>query len=452
MPANDEMAIKLEDVVITEVLPRRPRRPADYKAENDALRALAQHLIDDPETLLQRLVDIAVQLCTCGSVGVNIPETLPSGERVFRWAAVAGVYAKYEGKTVPRETSPSSVCLDRGSTQLFSYPGRYFSSLGTLEPPVVEGLVLELRGRGEAVGTLWIATHDCEREFDLEDVRLMTSLTTFTAAALQAQRQRADVREANELKDRFLATLSHELRTLLTAILGWTRMMRLGAVGPDRVPHALETIERNAQLQMDLVSDLLDLERIRMGTLRLNPESVTLAATVQSVIDSFAPVTQAKALTLAARLEPGVDPVWADGSRLEQVLRNLLSNAVKFTPEGGRIDVTLRQHGHMAEVTVTDTGIGIAAESLPHVFEAFMQGHTDHRTVSQGLGLGLAIVRHLVALHGGTVSAQSAGAGHGTTFTVALPTSRGRPIDQAIGSLPPEPADTRRTRTAGSSS
>jgi signal transduction histidine kinase len=169
------------------------------------------------------------------------------------------------------------------------------------------------------------------------------------------------------------------------------------------------------------------------------------------VIDSFAPVTQAKTLTLAARLEPGVDPVWADGSRLEQVLRNLLTNAVKFTPEGGRIDVTLRQHGHLAEVTVTDTGIGIAPESLPHVFEAFMQGDTDHRTVSQGLGLGLAIVRQLVALHGGTVSAYSAGAGLGTTFTVTLPTSRGRPIDRAADGQVPE-SDTRRTRTAGSSS
>jgi len=451
MPANDEMAIKLEDVVITEVLQRRSRRPADYKAENDALRALAQHLIDDPETLLQRLVDIAVQLCTCGSVGVNIPDTLPSGERVFRWAAVAGAYAKYEGKTVPRETSPSSVALDRGATQLFSFPGRYFSSLGSLDPPVVEGLVLELRFRGDAVGTLWIATHDRQREFDLEDVRLMTSLTTFTAAALQAQRQRADVRQANELKDRFLATLSHELRTLLTAILNWTRMMRLSAVETSRIPHALETIERNAQLQMDLVSDLLDLERIRMGTLRLNPDTIAMPTLVQSVLDSFAPVAQAKALTMAASLHPAVEPVWADGSRLEQVLRNLLSNAVKFTPDGGRIDVTLRQHGHMAEVIVTDTGIGIAPEALPHVFEAFMQGDTDHRTVTQGLGLGLAIVRNLVALHGGTVTANSAGAGCGTTFTVALPTSSSRPLEQAAGGLPPDP-EGRRIRTAGSSS
>jgi signal transduction histidine kinase len=449
MPANDEMAIKLAEVVITEVLQQRPRRAADYQAENEALRALAQHLIDAPETLLQRLVTIAVRLCACGSVGVNIPETLPSGERVFRWMAVAGAYAKYEGMTVPHETSPSSIAIDRGATQLFSYPGRYFTSLTTLDPPVVEGLVLELRNGGDALGTLWIAAHDDRRQFDLEDVRLMTSLTTFTAAALQAQRQRADVRQANELKDRFLATLSHELRTLLTAILGWTRMMRLGAVGPERVPHALETIERNAQMQMDLVSDLLDLERIRMGTLRLNPEAVSLEAIVRSVIDSFAPAAQAKTLTLAASLAPAVDPVWADSSRLEQVLRNLLSNAVKFTPEGGRIDVTLRQLGHMAEITVTDTGIGIAPESLPHVFEAFMQGDMDHRTVSQGLGL--AIVRHLVALHGGTVTAASAGSGHGTRFTVSLPTSASRPIDQVAGARP-SASDGRRTRAAGSAS
>ncbi len=452
MPAHDEKTIKLDDVVITERLRQRTRRPPDFEAENDALRALAQHLIDDPETLLQRLVDIAVELCRCGSAGVNILETLPTGMRVFRWAAVSGTYGKYEGTTVLREASPSSVCLDRGAPQLFGYPGRYFSSVERLDPPVVEALVLELRGREEAVGTLWIAAHDKSREFDLEDVRLMSSLATFTAAALQAQRQRADVRHANELKDRFLATLSHELRTLLTAILGWTRMIRTGAIDPKRVPHALETIERNAQLQMDLVSDLLDLERIRMGTLRLNPEQVALAPVVQSVIDSFAPAAQAKALTIAADLAPTVGPIWADVSRMEQVLRNLLSNAVKFTPEGGRIDVTLRQDGHTAAVIVTDTGVGIPQESLPHVFEAFMQADMDHRTVSQGLGLGLAIVHHLVALHGGTVTASSAGAGRGTTFTVTLPTADTRaieiaaPIDQV-----PEP-DARRTRTAGSSS
>jgi signal transduction histidine kinase len=423
MPANDEMAIRLDDIVITEVLSRRPQRPADFQAENEALRALALHLIDDPGTLLQRLVDMAVQLCRCGSAGVNIAETLPSGERVFRWATVAGAYAKYEGRTIPRDPSPSAICLERGSPQLFAAPERYFPSLVPVDPPILECLVIELRGHGETLGTLWIAAHDRERQFDLEDVRLMTSLTTFTAAALEAQRQRAAVREANELKDRFLATLSHELRTLLTAILGWTRMIRLGAIGPDRVPHALETIERNALLQMDLISDLLDLERIRMGTLRLNPEYVALDGVVRSVIDSFVPVAQAKSVTIDANLEPAVDPVWADGSRLEQVLRNLLSNAVKFTPEGGRIDVTLRQRGHMAEVIVTDTGIGIAPESLPHVFEAFMQGDTDHRTVTQGLGLGLAIVRDLVALHGGTIAADSAGAGQGTTFTVTLPTT-----------------------------
>jgi len=237
-------------------------------------------------------------------------------------------------------------------------------------------------------------------------------------------------------------------------------MIRLGAIEPDRIPHALETIERNAQQQMDLVSDLLDLERIRMGTLRLNPETVALAGVFQGVIESFAPAAQAKALAITANLPVSVDPVWADTSRLEQVLRNLISNAVKFTPEGGRIEVTLRQRGHMAEVIVTDTGIGIPAESLPHVFEAFIQADTDHRTISQGLGLGLAIVRHLVALHEGTVTASSAGAGLGTTFTVTLPTLSGRaPLMMPPGDMLPgdrgtgdrRPAPERLARTAGSS-
>jgi signal transduction histidine kinase len=451
MPANDEVAVKLDDIVITDALARRPRRVADYKAENDALRALAQHLVDAPETLLQRLVDMALQLCRCGSVGISIPETLPDGQRMFRWAAAAGSYGKYEGKTIPGDLSPSSVCLDRGSPQLFSYPARYFSFFHGMEPEIVEGLVIELRGHGEPVGTLWIALHDHDRAFDLEDVRLMTSLASFTAAALQAQRQRAEVKRANEIKDRFLATLSHELRTLLTAILGWTRMIRQGAIEPARIPHALETIERNAQLQMDLVSDLLDLERIRMGTLRLKPENVSLDSLFQGVIDSFAPATQAKALSMHTHLQPGIDPVWADSLRLEQVLRNLVSNAVKFTPDGGRIDVMLRQRGGAAEIVVADTGIGIRPESLPHVFEAFTQADTDHRTISQGIGLGLAIVRHLVALHGGTVAAVSAGPGQGTTFTVTLPTISGRSVESATGVDAVPETGIRRVRSAGSS-
>jgi signal transduction histidine kinase len=426
MPANDEVAVKLDSILITDELARRPRRAADYKAENDSLRALAQHLVDSPETLLQRLVDMALQLCRCGSAGISIPELNADGEPVFRWVAAAGIYARYEGHTIPGDLSPSSLCLERGSPQLFSHPARFFSFFSGLEPDIVEGLVIELRGHGEPVGTLWIAQHDTERAFDLEDVRLMTSLASFTAAALQAQRQRAEVRRANELKDRFLATLSHELRTLLTAILGWTRMMRQGVIAPDRVPHALETIERNAQLQMDLVSDLLDLERIRMGTLRLKPENVALDALFTGILDSFAPAAQAKSLTIDAHVQPDIDPVWADQLRLEQVMRNLISNAVKFTPDGGRIDVTLGQTGSMAEIVVADTGIGIKPESLPHVFDAFTQADTDHRTISQGLGLGLAIVRHLVALHGGTVTAVSDGPGQGTRFTVTLPTTRAR--------------------------
>ncbi len=426
MPANDDVAVNLDSIVITDELQRRPRRAADYKAENDALCALAQHLVDSPETLLQRLVDMTLQLCRCGSVGISIPETTPDGQRVFRWAVIGGAFAKYEGRTIPGDSSPSSVCLERGSPQLFSYPARFFPFCAEMDPEITEGLVIELRGHGEPVGTLWIVLHDRERAFDQEDVRLMTSLASFTAAALQAQRQRADVRRANELKDRFLATLSHELRTLLTAILGWTRMIRQGVIEPERVPHALETIERNAQLQMDLVSDLLDLERIRMGTLRLKPEHVSLDALFRGVIDSFAPAAQAKQLTIQAHLQPGLDPVWADALRLEQVMRNLVSNSVKFTPEGGRIDITLRQQGTTAEMVVSDTGIGIKPESLPHVFEAFTQADTDHRTISQGLGLGLAIVRHLVALHGGTVTAMSPGPGQGTTFMVTLPTVRGR--------------------------
>ena len=243
---------------------------------------------------------------------------------------------------------------------------------------------------------------------------------------LESERHaRSESERANRLKEEFVATLSHELRTPLTAILGWSQML---GREPDLRPHVrqgLEVIERNARAQTRLVSDLLDHERILAGKLRLEVERVDLLGPVEAAIESVLPSAQAKGLTVEREVDPEVGAAAVDPARIQQVVSNLLSNAIKFTPRGGRIRVGLERAGESVEVSVSDTGEGIAPEFLPHVFDRFRQADASTTRRSGGLGLGLAIVKQLVDLHGGTVRAASGGRGLGSTFTVSLPAPAG---------------------------
>lgn len=231
------------------------------------------------------------------------------------------------------------------------------------------------------------------------------------------------IKEADRRKDEFLAILSHELRSPLNVVLLWVRLLRAGVIDAATVQQALEIIEENAVLQNRLIADLLDVSRIMAGKLILDMRTVDLARIVELAVNSHRPLAAAKCITLNVYTDQDVGPVTGDPARLGQVIGNLLSNAVQFTPEGGRIDVTLLQAGDSARIIVTDTGKGIAPEFLPRLFERFQQdaGGRAHA----GLGLGLFMVRHLVELHGGRVSARSAGENRGATFTVDLPLAEG---------------------------
>ena len=232
---------------------------------------------------------------------------------------------------------------------------------------------------------------------------------------------RADAEVANRMKDEFLATLSHELRTPLNAILGWTQLLRNRRFNETTTGQALETIERNTKSLAQLIEDVLDVSRIIRGTLHLNIHRVKLAPVVEAAIDTVYPAAQAKEISINCKFDPEVGVVVGDANRLQQVVWNLLSNAVKFTPNGGRIDVQLERIESCVQIWVRDTGVGIPAEFLCHVFERFRQEDSLITRSHGGLGLGLAIVRHLVELHGGTVSAESSGIGQGATFIVNLP-------------------------------
>jgi PAS domain S-box-containing protein len=240
------------------------------------------------------------------------------------------------------------------------------------------------------------------------------------------QAARAEAEAANRLKDEFLATISHELRTPLTAILGWAKLLADGHVSEDKAAGAFAAIYRNARAQAQLIDDLLDVSRVITGKLRIEVVPLDLAAVVEAAAAVVRPAAEAKRVGLEVRIEGEALNTEGDPARLQQVVWNLLSNAVKFTPAGGRVEARVRRAGPQLEVAVGDTGQGIEPEFLPHVFERFRQADMGTTRRHGGLGLGLAIVRHLVELHGGTVTAASGGEGEGSTFTVRLPARAAR--------------------------
>jgi PAS domain S-box-containing protein len=241
-------------------------------------------------------------------------------------------------------------------------------------------------------------------------------------ALLESERAaRSAAERLSDVKDEFLATLSHELRTPLNAILGWSQVLRTGRKNEADIVRGLETIERNARVQAQLIEDLLDMSRINSGNLLLEIGTADPAAVIDAAIETVRPAADGKGIRLSRDLDPSVGSLPADPRRLQQVLWNLLSNAIKFTPRDGEARVATRRSGANLEISVTDTGIGIAPDFLPYLFERFRQGDSSTTRRFGGLGLGLSIVKSLVEMHGGSVSASSEGEGHGTTIIVRLP-------------------------------
>jgi nitrogen-specific signal transduction histidine kinase len=240
---------------------------------------------------------------------------------------------------------------------------------------------------------------------------------------VREQAARAEADRANRIKDEFLAVLSHELRSPLNPILGWTRLLQNGKLDAARQAEALNTIERNAKLQAQLIEDLLDLSRIMQGKLSLTAVPVNLASVIAAALETVHLAAAAKHIQMTLDLDSNIAPVSGDATRLQQVVWNLLTNAVKFTPKGGQVTVELRQLEQAAQLRVIDTGKGIQPQFLPHVFEYFRQEDGSTTRKFGGLGLGLAIVRQIVEMHGGTVWAESEGENRGASFTVQLPLS-----------------------------
>jgi PAS domain S-box-containing protein len=284
-----------------------------------------------------------------------------------------------------------------------------------------------LRDGDAVIGTITLVEDVTERVIAERELRNQI-------AASEQARHLAE--EASQLKDEFLATLSHEIRTPLNAVIGWTRILRTQPSVRSRA-HALEVIERNAIAQMRLVEDLLDMARIISGKLRLKIDAISIAEVAQAAVDVVVPGAAAKQLTVAVEVEEDLPLVSGDGERLQQVVWNLLSNAVKFTESGGTIRLQIARVGANVRLSVTDTGQGIARDFLPFVFDRFRQADASASRRHGGLGLGLALVRQIVELHGGAVGVDSRGVNQGSTLWVTLPAALGLSADD---SLPPEAA------------
>lgn len=294
-----------------------------------------------------------------------------------------------------------------------------FKSGESLEVPEYE-VFLERHGVKESAFFAYTLAPLRENGVVTRLIAMAIEVTEQVLARRRVEVLQAAAESASRAKDEFLTVLSHELRTPLNAITGWASMLREGRVSAENLPKAIETIERNAKAQTRLIEDLLDLSRIEQGKLVLSVGPVEMVRVVEAALDTVRPAASAKGV----RLQPVLDShatIVGDGDRLQQVVWNLVSNAIKFTPKGGRVLVTLRRQPSFVELAVADTGQGISSELLPHVFDRFRQADASFTRKHGGLGLGLAIVRSLVELHGGTVTAESAGVGTGATFTVRLP-------------------------------
>src|SRR6187399_623940 len=294
--------------------------------------------------------------------------------------------------------------------------------------PVRSYLAVPVKGRsGDVIGGLFFGHSQADR-FNDHHERLAVGIASWASVALENARMYMSVQEAGRIKDDFLASLSHELRTPLNAILGYSRMLRSGIVGPEHKDKAIETIERNATSLTQIVEDVLDVSRIVSGKIRLNIQPVDLPDVVRTAVDGITPAADAKGVRVETMIDPDAAPVSGDPERLQQVLWNLLSNAVKFTNRGGKIQVRLERVNSHVEVAVSDTGIGIAPEFLPHVFERFRQADAGISRERGGLGLGLSIARQLTEMHGGTIEVSSGGVNQGATFRVKIPVMIVHPV------------------------
>ncbi len=431
-----------EDLALAEDLTRR----VAFAVENAHLHRESERRLQEAElvatvardinaslnldTVIQRIVDTARDLCHADLAAIFLREG-PEAAAVPRYGAGGTPSSRYRTVRIePGKGLGGQVLLTGRALRTANYPEdpRFSEEYRKLpeSEQILALLAVPIRYGDYVRGLLYIANRTA-RAFSDRDEAVVQRLGDHAAVAIQTvelfareQAARSAAEEANQAKDEFVATLSHELRTPLNAILGWVRMLRAGSLDAMTAQRGLDVIERNVRSQAQLIEDLLDVSRIATGKLRLDVRPLRIAEVIEAALDTLRPAAEAKEQRLTSVLDPRAGQVSGDPDRLQQVVTNLLSNAIKFTPKGGRVEVRLARVSSHVEIVVSDSGPGIPAQSLPHIFDRFRQVDSSSTRQHAGLGIGLAVVRHLVELHGGTVEAKS-GEGGGASFTVKLP-------------------------------
>jgi signal transduction histidine kinase/CheY-like chemotaxis protein len=412
----------------------RKKAEADLREKSETLETLnrigsmlAAEL--DLEKIVQAVTDAATEL-TGAQFGAFFYNVVDERGQAYQLYTLSGVpreafvhYPMPANTAVFGPTFRGEGIIRLGNVRMDPRYGKHPPHYG-LPPghlPVTSYLAVPVISRsGEVWGGLFFGHPEAD-VFTERVERIVAGLASHAAIAMDNARLYELARREARDKDEFLAMISHELRTPLNAILGWAHLLRTGGLDEPTHQHALEAIERNSKAQARLVEDLLDVSRIITGKMRLDVQQVDLISVIQGAVNAVRPAAEAKSIGLQLVLDPNAGPVSGDPARLQQVVWNLLANAVKFTPKTGKTQIRLERVNSHVEITVSDTGQGIREDFLPYVFDRFRQADSSTTRKAGGLGLGLAIVRHLVELHGGTVSVYSAGDDKGATFTIKLP-------------------------------
>jgi PAS domain S-box-containing protein len=384
----------------------------------------------DRDTVVQRVTDTATELTNAsfGAFFYNVRDA-DSGNAYMLYTLSGAPKSAFAQFPHPRATAifaptfhgDGPVRLDDVTADPRFGRNPPFHGMPPGHLPVRSYLAVPVRGsHGDVLGGLFFG-HSEPGRFTEQHERIALGIAGWASVALENSRLFVEAQEANRMKDEFLAVLSHELRTPLNAIVGYTRLLRGGILTGDKADRGFETLERNAHWLTQIVEDVLDVSRIVSGKIRLDVQPVQLSLIIDNAVATVQPAADAKGVRLQVLVDPGIGAVSGDPDRLQQVAWNLLANAVKFTGRGGRVQVRLERVNSHVELVVSDTGAGIAASFLPYVFERFRQADAGTTRKAGGLGLGLAIVRHIVEMHGGTVEAASEGEGRGATFRVRLP-------------------------------
>lgn len=454
MHATDE-SLPVEAVIATADLMARPARAPDHAAEAAAMRDIAAVMTQQPEAIVQSLVDHALALTRAGSAGLSLIDN-DGGKPVFRWKATAGELARYKNGTMPRDFSPCGEVCRRDEVILMRDMVRAYPYVGGLHAPVIEALLVPFHKDGAPVGTIWVLHHNHTDHFDAEDRRLVEGLTRFASLAAQASLLVADLRaenaaqkaelmqaasrdtvqqmqldeaveeaaalsEAYRKKDDFLAVLGHEMRNPLNPLHISAHLLRNKAGDDPETKRLLDVIDRQTRQLQNLADGLMDAAAVRTGKVELRRGAVSLRGLIAAAVEQAAARIEERKQHLALDLPEAAVVFSADEARLVQVFTNLLSNAAKYTPAGGNIRITGRADESVITVDVEDDGIGLAAGDRDAIFEMFSQVESASPMYRGGLGIGLALVKQIVELHGGSVQAFSAGRGQGSCFSVRLP-------------------------------